>query len=404
MPLLDLADDSYVSAAPALVAVRLRGPEFWRSCWPDLTLRPYHDRGIEGMRWYVDGALVGTAELWLEPFRDGTLVHAYLRADPAERVRSKPARLAHHYTTGLKRALFALKDDLEGRTDPRLPYTLDVLELRDTSRKAWDDPTAARPVRTYVWRPDTVDPPLVLLSHGTGGHALELAWLAEALVGRGFVAAAVEHHGCNLLDGNLPEGFAFGWERPADLSFVLDSIDGFDEHRTGVAGYSGGAYAAAALLGARLDPDVYRTIASGAVEGPAVPEFPDLIGELRERQPELDVETLLPRATASKADARIRAAFLIAPAMGAMLDAESLTKLDRPVAVRWGDADDNSPPERNGLRYTALIPDADGRSLGPAVGHDEFGGDQPDPTGVRSQVATEVVAFFTEHLTRETLA
>lgn len=390
MPHVDLADDSYVAAAPALVAGRLRGPAFWRACWPDLTLRSYHDRGIEGMRWYVDGELVGTAELWLEPFRDGTLVHTYLRADPAGRVRKK-TKLDQRYATGLKRALFGLKDDLEGAAMP------EVLELRDTTRKAWDDANAPRPVRTYVWWPDTDEPPLVLLSHGTGGHALELAWLAEALLATGFAVAAVEHHGCNLMDGNLPEGFGFAWERPVDLSFVLDSIEGYDEQRIGVAGYSGGAYAAAALLGARLDGDVYRALASGEIQEP-VPEFPDLAERLRARNPTLALEPMLAEATASKADTRVRAAYLIAPAMGPMLDAESLAKLDRPVVVRWGDADDVAPPERNALRYAALIPDADGRSLGPGVGHLDFGGDQPDPTGVRTQVATEAVACFTAWL------
>jgi aminoglycoside phosphotransferase (APT) family kinase protein len=113
MPGIDVADDSFVVAAPARVAARLRDPAFWRSCWGDLELTPYHDRGDEGVRWYVTGALVGTAELWLEPFGDGTLVHVFLRADPESPRRGIPARLARRYTLALKAALFRAKDDLE---------------------------------------------------------------------------------------------------------------------------------------------------------------------------------------------------------------------------------------------------------------------------------------------------
>ena len=37
--------------------------------------------------------------------------------------------------------------------------------------------------------------PLVLLSHGTGGSAVMLAWLGETLARAGYVVAAINHHG-----------------------------------------------------------------------------------------------------------------------------------------------------------------------------------------------------------------
>ena len=115
MPEVDLADDTFVVAPAEELAARLAGPAFWRTCWPAIELSPYHDRGAEGMRWYAGGALVGTAELWLEPYRDGTVVHVFLRADPA---RGTPpprrlARLRREYAVSLKAALFALKDEVE---------------------------------------------------------------------------------------------------------------------------------------------------------------------------------------------------------------------------------------------------------------------------------------------------
>ncbi|MGW5360071.1 hypothetical protein [Actinopolymorpha pittospori] len=115
MPEVDLADDTFVVAPAEELAARLAGPAFWRTCWPAIELSPYHDRGAEGMRWYAGGALSGTAELWLEPYRDGTVVHVFLRADPA-RGTSPPRRLARlrrEYAVSLKAALFALKDEVE---------------------------------------------------------------------------------------------------------------------------------------------------------------------------------------------------------------------------------------------------------------------------------------------------
>lgn len=343
-------------------------------CWPDLELTSYHDRGVEGMRWYVAGDLVGTAEVWLEPFRTGTIVHVYLRGDPDRPPASprKAVRLRKGYVVDLKRMLFDVKDELEGRGES--PYRVEVSEFRDVSRTAWndpDDPSTARPIRAYTWRPDDVDePPLVVLSHRTGGHVRELTWLAEPLVEAGFLVVAVEHHGCNLLDGVLSEGRRLGWERPVDLSYVLDRLEGFDERRIGVAGHGDGGYAAAALLGARIDGRVLT---------------------------DLD-DARLADATSSKADGRIRAAFLLAPTMGQRLDADSLAKLDRPVAIRWGDADEVAPPEHHGQRYAELIPYADGRSLGSNVGHEVFVGDQPDPSDLRPRVAAQAVAFFAERL------
>jgi len=37
--------------------------------------------------------------------------------------------------------------------------------------------------------------PLIVLSHGTGGGAAGMAWLAETLASNGYIVAAVNHHG-----------------------------------------------------------------------------------------------------------------------------------------------------------------------------------------------------------------
>jgi hypothetical protein len=102
----DLADDTYVAAPPTAVARAVAGPARWRDWWPDLRLSLQEDRGAEGLRWRVTGALTGTAEIWLEPVGDGTVVHFYLRTGLSDRARER-RRLAW------KRAVHGLKDELE---------------------------------------------------------------------------------------------------------------------------------------------------------------------------------------------------------------------------------------------------------------------------------------------------
>jgi hypothetical protein len=94
-----------------------------------------------------------------------------------------------------------------------------------------------------------------------------MAWLCRALVGAGFLAVAVDHHGNSFVDGYLPEGFAFWWERPRDLSFVLDRLG--DDRPAGAAGFPLGGYTAAALVGARVDEGLYRALLAGELPLPA---------------------------------------------------------------------------------------------------------------------------------------
>ena len=65
--------------------------------------------------------------------------------------------------------------------------------------------------------------PLIVLSHGTGGNRMSLMWLACELVGKGYIVAAVDHFG-NTFDNSIPEHFVKIWDRPKDISFLLDVL------------------------------------------------------------------------------------------------------------------------------------------------------------------------------------
>jgi predicted dienelactone hydrolase len=68
----------------------------------------------------------------------------------------------------------------------------------------------------------------VLLSHGPGGAASDLGWLAETLARAGYAVAGVDHHGNTSTEPYVAEGFAFIWEQAQAgrevLSFLAKTL------------------------------------------------------------------------------------------------------------------------------------------------------------------------------------
>jgi predicted dienelactone hydrolase len=278
------------------------------------------------------------------------------------------------------------------RTEPA------VLELVDESRPHFREPGRGRPVRAYDWaaRLETSGTPLVVISHGTGGSGLEMGWLAQPLVDAGFRVVSLDHHGNNYLDDYYPEGFLFGWERPRDITFVLDTIS--REHGpspVGVAGFSIGGYTAAALVGCRLDSAVVAAILAGDLPLPPIEQLPDVLERLHERFTPYALATVAQTAAADVSDARVEAAFLVAPGMGSLLAPPSLAGVRVPVEVRWGDADTTNPFDRDVRPFLDLIPGASGAEVGPGVDHPDFiEAFTPDRPDARDRVASDAVRFF----------
>ena len=138
-PPVDLVDETFVVADRRLLARQISDPALWLEWWPDLRLSVVTDRGVDGIRWSVSGALSGTAEIWLEPWQDGVVVHWFLRAGLPPRgsrdtglplrgsrgsgslTERECARLRHRYATAFKRRIHAIKDDLERGRPAGLP-------------------------------------------------------------------------------------------------------------------------------------------------------------------------------------------------------------------------------------------------------------------------------------------
>jgi predicted dienelactone hydrolase len=103
--------------------------------------------------------------------------------------------------------------------------------------------------------------PLVVLSHGSGGNAANLGWLAKPLVEAGFMVAAPNHPGTTSGDSHPAETVLI-WNRPMDLSAVLTGVINnsdfgkhVDQRNISVVGFSLGGYAALAAVGARVNAD-----------------------------------------------------------------------------------------------------------------------------------------------------
>lgn len=128
MPSVDVHDETFVAVPPGLLAAVFADQRQCRRLWPDLRLTVYADRGDRGIRWTVGGALVGTMEVWLEPMLDGTLLHYFLRADPAGLhgaprpldPRAGAAEVARRQLVA-KAVAFELKDRLEAGRPPGEP-------------------------------------------------------------------------------------------------------------------------------------------------------------------------------------------------------------------------------------------------------------------------------------------
>jgi hypothetical protein len=125
---VDVVDETFLAVPPATVAAQFADRASWGRFWPDLTLSVVTDRGEKGFRWTIRGALVGSMEVWLEQVLDGTLLHYYLRADPADaagRPAPLPPRRAMAEVARRQRAAksvaLELKDRLEAGRPPGEP-------------------------------------------------------------------------------------------------------------------------------------------------------------------------------------------------------------------------------------------------------------------------------------------
>ena len=280
----------------------------------------------------------------------------------------------------------------------------------DDERHSWVG-TGSRPLRTTIWYPavagaresdcrvgvfragwtareaDMIDNPeqlpLVVMSHGTGGAAAQLSWLAEHLASNGFLVAAVNHHGNTAAEeAYVPLGFILWWERARDVSVVIDKLladsrfgHRIDVSKIGVAGFSLGGYTALTTAGARTDRDQWQRYCAdspGDLACSLPPEATFSMADMERLVEENEnAKASVERSHESYLDERVRAAYAIAPVLASALDAQSLRDISIPVRIVVGDKDDQANPEVNAIPIQEAIPEAELQLL-PGVAHYTF--------------------------------
>jgi predicted dienelactone hydrolase len=290
-------------------------------------------------------------------------------------------------------------------------------DFTDEHRRNWQG-TAPRPLRTAIWYPasptnikeETIfggppdteifapvtvvagaevsntkkKHPLVLLSHGTGGSAIQMMWLGYYLASRGYIVAAVNHHGNTAAEKQLAaQGFLLYWERARDLSAVLDKLltdplfgPRIDRQRIGAAGFSLGGYTVIAIAGGQFSPRQFASFCRSPQRDftcepqPEFPDAPKLFAELKETDPV--VKESLRHAGDSYRDRRIKRVFAVAPALGSGFTRAGLSKIGIPVSIVVGQADKVTPPATNAETYARFIRGAKLTILPGEIGHYTF--------------------------------
>jgi predicted dienelactone hydrolase len=287
----------------------------------------------------------------------------------------------------------------------------------DQNRKNWHG-TAQRPLTTAIWYPAeatttkeeiifggppekeifapvTVAPgteissatqkyPLVLMSHGTGGAAIQMMWLGYYLASRGYIVAAVNHHGNTAAEPQrAPQGFLLYWERAKDLTSVLDKLLAdpmfgarIDRNRIGAAGFSLGGYTVISVAGGVFSSQQFEAFCRSPQRDftcepqNEFPDAPSLFEQLKKS--DSVVQESLRHAGDSYRDKRIKRVLAIAPALGSGFTAWGLSKVKIPVRIIIGQADRITPLTTNAQRYANLIRGARLTVLPGEIGHYTF--------------------------------
>lgn len=194
--------------------------------------------------------------------------------------------------------------------------------------------------------------PLIVLTHGTGGSAQSLAWLATGLARHGALVVAADHPASS---GGDPERASMMqvWTQPEDVRHLLDTLlasswgTRIDPRRIASVGFSLGGASAMLLAGARLDFERFPTFCQTHDDG-ACRAFAHHFNHV-------DAQ-FYARTNADLAEPRLRAAVAIAPGFTEAFTAASLRSLRTPLLLITGGRDQQLPPQTHVHPMQHLLP------------------------------------------------
>ena len=206
--------------------------------------------------------------------------------------------------------------------------------------------------------------PLIVISHGTGGSNFGHFDTAIALAGAGFVVAALTHTSDNYADQSRSIDVM---DRPRQVSRVIDHMlstweghAAIDPQRIGMFGHSAGGFTTLAIIGGV--PNLTRI-------GPMCRQYPgDFACQLLARSGSPAVAP----ATATVADARIKAAVVAAPALGFTFSPDGLKNVKVPVQLWRAENDTLVPHPRYAEAVRLALPEVPDYHVVANAGHYDF--------------------------------
>lgn len=258
--------------------------------------------------------------------------------------------------------------------------------------------------------------PLVVISHGTGGGALNHHLQAQALARRGFVVASLLHPGDNFRDRSMSADVRYFFERPRQVSQLLDQLLAhprwqplIDAQRIGVIGHSAGGYTAAALVGGVPEARRMAQHCAGVTDDPACVFRDPKVGVA---DPGGEPLQLPASATAAGEvrDPRIRAAMLMAP-LGQPVAPGTLSRSTARILLIAAEHDEVLPHRYHYEHLRRQLPAGSGARIAEGAGHyafivptdpgwkDRLGPVPTDPPGFdrtafHARLSEETVRFF----------
>ena len=146
------------------------------------------------------------------------------------------------------------------------------------------------------------------------------------MTANGYIVAAMDHYG-NTWNNKIPELYAKPWERPKDISFVIDQLlvssqfkDRIEPTKIGFVGYSLGGGTGLWIAGAEANEVDLVKIRSNCAR--------DLAGVV---PPEMIEQIDFSKACGSFRDSRVGAMMVMAPALGWLFEEDSLEKISIPI-------------------------------------------------------------------------
>lgn len=202
--------------------------------------------------------------------------------------------------------------------------------------------------------------PLIVISHGHAGSALNHHDTAEMLADSGFVVVALNHPGDNYADPSQADDISAMFERPTDIQRLIDFLLSKSSYTTkinpqkiGFFGFSRGGYTGLVLAGAK--PDFHD---------PSVPcpEPAPICGEIRRNE--------LPTHPLTE-DNRIKA-FVLADPLSFFPTRQSLEAVEQPIELWSSQFGGDGVLPQNVTALAANLPTRPDYHSVPDAGHFAF--------------------------------